>query len=201
MLLKGSFCVVSIFRPLAWPYVNMAVQLRHFHICDKYLNLGCWPISLFKNISNSNEGIDNLNTLIAPLSDSPISYIKYLTMHKVHMHASGIRQLLYGGDYPPVHTHKPYTNLHLSYSYINKNGFNLMYANVYYTRFNSTAKLSIHCKCKHLFCIQYKHIFFFLILISFFQKYKRRLHFKCKLFSIYLFFIYMYMFKVPRNLF
>ena len=54
-------------------------------------------------------------------------YIKYLTMHKVHMHANAIRQLLYGCayvqeiihslklvDYPPVHTHKPYNNLHLS---------------------------------------------------------------------------------------
>ena len=51
-------------------------------------------------------------------------YIKYLTMHKVHMHAGAIRQLLYGCayvgeiihslklvDYPPVHTHKPYKNL------------------------------------------------------------------------------------------
>ena len=48
-------------------------------------------------------------------------YIKYLTMHKVHMHAGAIRQLLYGCayireiihslklvDYPPVHAHKPY---------------------------------------------------------------------------------------------
>ena len=53
-------------------------------------------------------------------------YIKYLTMHKVHMHAGAIRQLLYGCvyvreiilslklvDYPPVHTHKPYNNLHI----------------------------------------------------------------------------------------
>ena len=50
--------------------------------------------------------------------------IKYLTMHKVHMHASAIRQLLYGCtgvrekirslklvDYPPIHTQKPYNNL------------------------------------------------------------------------------------------
>ena len=47
-------------------------------------------------------------------------------MHKVHMHAGAIRQLLYGCvylrkiihslklvDYPPVHTHKSYNNLHL----------------------------------------------------------------------------------------
>ena len=44
-------------------------------------------------------------------------YIKYLTMHKVHMHAGAIRQLLYGFVYVredlPVHTHKPYNNLHL----------------------------------------------------------------------------------------
>ena len=54
-------------------------------------------------------------------------YIKNLTMHKVHMHAGAIRQLLYGCayvreiintlklvDYPPVHTHKPYNNLHIN---------------------------------------------------------------------------------------
>ena len=53
-------------------------------------------------------------------------YITYLTMHKVHMHAGAIRQLLYGCayvqeiihslklvDYPHVHTHKPYNNLHI----------------------------------------------------------------------------------------
>ena len=53
-------------------------------------------------------------------------YIKYLTIHKVHMHTVAIRQLLYGCAYvreiihplklvyyPPVHTHKPYNNLHL----------------------------------------------------------------------------------------
>ena len=52
-------------------------------------------------------------------------YIEYLTMHKVHMHAGAIRQLLYGCayvreiihslklvDYPPVHAHKPYNNFH-----------------------------------------------------------------------------------------
>ena len=63
---------------------------------------------------------------IAPLSDIPMFYIKYLTMHKVHMHAGAIllRQLLYACayvreiihplklvDYPPVH--KPYNNLHM----------------------------------------------------------------------------------------
>ena len=55
--------------------------------------------------------------------------IKYLTIHKVHMHAGAIRQLMYGCayvretihslqlvDYPPVHTHKPYTYLlHITY--------------------------------------------------------------------------------------
>ena len=55
-------------------------------------------------------------------------YIRYLTMHKVHMHAGAIRQLVYGCayvreiihslklvDYLPVHTHKSYNNLHLFY--------------------------------------------------------------------------------------
>ena len=59
--------------------------------------------------------------LIAPLSDISMFYFKYLTTHKVHMHAGAIRQLLYGCvyvreiihslklmDYLPVHTHKPY---------------------------------------------------------------------------------------------
>ena len=58
--------------------------------------------------------------VIAPLSDIPMFYIKYLTMHKVHMHAGAIMQLLYVCayareiihslklvDYPPVHTHIP----------------------------------------------------------------------------------------------
>ena len=66
------------------------------------------------------------NSNIAPFSDIPIFYIKYLIMHKVHMHVGAIRQLLYGCeyvreiihwlmlvDYPPVHTHKPYNNFHL----------------------------------------------------------------------------------------
>ena len=63
--------------------------------------------------------------LIAPLSDIPIFYIKYLTMYKVHMHAGAIK-ILYGCAYVrekihslklvyylSVHTHKPYNNLHL----------------------------------------------------------------------------------------
>ena len=37
-----------------------------------------------------------LQGLMATLSDIPMFYIKYLTMHKMHMHAGAIRQLLYG---------------------------------------------------------------------------------------------------------
>ena len=68
----------------------------------------------------------SVNAIIAPLSDIPMFYANYLTMHNVHMHADAIKQLLYGCvyireiihslklvDYPPVHTHKPYNNLHL----------------------------------------------------------------------------------------
>ena len=60
-------------------------------------------------------------------------YIKYLTMHKVHMHAGAMRQLLYGCahvreiihslrlvDNPPVHAHKPYNNLHYVYQNVAK---------------------------------------------------------------------------------
>ena len=67
----------------------------------------------------------HLNYIMAPLSDIPMFYIKYLTKHKVHMYAGAIRQLLYGCayvreiihslklvHYPLVHTHKPYNNLH-----------------------------------------------------------------------------------------
>ena len=58
-------------------------------------------------------------------------HIRYITMQKVHnvMHAGAIRQLLYGcadvreiihslklADYLPVHTHKPYNNLHLEFA-------------------------------------------------------------------------------------
>ena len=57
-------------------------------------------------------------------------YIKYLTMHKVHMHAGAIRQLLYDCvyvqeiiyslklvDYLPVRTQKPYNSLHMMNSF------------------------------------------------------------------------------------
>ena len=41
-----------------------------------------------------------LNSIIAPFSDIPMFYIKYLAIHKVHMHAgTTIRQLLYGCAY------------------------------------------------------------------------------------------------------
>ena len=69
-----------------------------------------------------------LNWLLAPLSDIQMFYIKYLTIHKMHMHAGAIRQISYSCayvreiinstklmDYHPVHTHKPYNNLHLFY--------------------------------------------------------------------------------------
>ena len=62
----------------------------------------------------------------APLSDIPMFYTNYLTMHEVHMHAGAIWQWMYGCayvweiihslrlvDYPPVHTHKSYNNLKL----------------------------------------------------------------------------------------
>ena len=58
-------------------------------------------------------------------------YIKYLTMYKVHVHAGVMRKLLYGlcvctgdsplaklVDYLPVHTHKPYNNLHLTFLFL-----------------------------------------------------------------------------------
>ena len=74
-----------------------------------------------------------ISIVITPLSDIPMFYIKYLTMHKVHVHASAIRQLLYGCayvrkiihslklvDYLPVHTHKPYSNLQIYNSHIKK---------------------------------------------------------------------------------
>ena len=67
----------------------------------------------------------SIKQCIEPLSDIPMFCIKYLIMHNVHMHAGGIRQLLYGRayvreiiyslklmDYPPVHTRKHYNDLH-----------------------------------------------------------------------------------------
>ena len=70
--------------------------------------------------------VSTKRSLIAHLSDIRMFNIRYLIMHKVHMHAGAIRQILYGCahvreiihslklvDYPPVHTHKPYNNLHL----------------------------------------------------------------------------------------
>ena len=50
-------------------------------------------------LTNSEFTVHMQNQLIAPLSDIPMFYIKYLTMHKVHMHAGAIRQLLYGCAY------------------------------------------------------------------------------------------------------
>ena len=74
--------------------------------------------------------------LIAPLSDIRMVYIRYLTMHKVHMHAGAIKQLLYGCahvqevihslklvDYLPLHTHTPYNNLHILTSITKINTF------------------------------------------------------------------------------
>ena len=74
-----------------------------------------------------------LKELIAPLSDIATFYIQYLTMHKVHTHAGVIRQLLYGCayereiihslklvDFLPVHTHKPYNNLHIYFIILDK---------------------------------------------------------------------------------
>ena len=82
-------------------------------------------------LTNSEFTVHMQNQLISPLSDIPMFYIKYLTMHKVHMHAGAIRQLLYGCayvrgiihslklvDHPPVHTHKPYNNLHLKQAHV-----------------------------------------------------------------------------------
>ena len=69
-----------------------------------------------------------VNIFIAPLSYTLMFYTNYLTMHKVHLHAGAIRQLLYGCvyvreiihslklvDYPFVHTRKPYNNLRKIY--------------------------------------------------------------------------------------
>ena len=65
--------------------------------------------------------------MFAQFIDIPMFYIKYITMHKVQMHAGPIRVIvcfvLLDGeiilslklmDYLPVQTHNPYTNLHRS---------------------------------------------------------------------------------------
>ena len=94
-------------------------------------------VKYWMNSSKVVVGVDGpmkaISILIAPLSDIPMFYIKYLTMHKVHMHADAIRQLLYGCayvreiihslklvDYLPVYTHKPYNNLQIYNSHIKK---------------------------------------------------------------------------------
>ena len=81
------------------------------------------PLHFHTDIFISSEGFP-LQCILAPLSDIPMFYIKYLTMHKVH--DSAIRHLLYGCayerginhslklvDYLHVHTHKPCNDLHL----------------------------------------------------------------------------------------
>ena len=92
-------------------------------MCPNLPDVRIYPILPY--LSHSIQSLNTVNALIAPLSDIRMFYIRYLTMHKVHMHADAIRQLLYGCalvpelihslklvDYHPVHTHKPYNNLH-----------------------------------------------------------------------------------------
>ena len=50
-------------------------------------------------IANYYEPAHLITVLIAHLNDIPMFYIKYLTMHKVHMHADAIRLVLYGCAY------------------------------------------------------------------------------------------------------
>ena len=75
-----SYDVIDLCHALSWCnfyHVSFSVSLSHRRNRD-------WICA------------DVINTIIAPLSDIPMLYIKYLTMHKVQMHASAIRQLLYG---------------------------------------------------------------------------------------------------------
>ena len=108
---------------------NIAVcsEKDHSHLFELwYLGLHI-PCSRNSFVSPSPDCITTrLKLCIAPLSDTRMFSIRYLTIHKVHMHAGAIRKLLYDSahvreiihllklvDYLPVHTHKPYNNLHL----------------------------------------------------------------------------------------
>ena len=95
-------------------------EQSHPHLRIYTINIYWEPVSVQEEIS--------IYTFIAPLSDIPMFYIKYLTMHKVHMHAGAIRQLLYGCeyvreiihslklvDYPPIHTDKPCINFNVKH--------------------------------------------------------------------------------------
>ena len=61
---------------------------------DNHYNIQRSPVGSSIFIAEA-KAVDLTLKLVAPVSDIPIFYIKYLTMHKVHMHAGAIRQLLY----------------------------------------------------------------------------------------------------------
>ena len=106
-----------------WHYVANCVYLHNRYMSKWFHYLLCfWKRYLHSCLSLLTD------KQIVLLSDIPLFYIEYPTMHKVHMHACAIQQLLYGCayvreiiyslkllDYPPLHTHKPYNNLHLFY--------------------------------------------------------------------------------------
>ena len=64
------------------------LQVTHIIYHFTYFLYECVMLALLHNL--------HTRELIAPLSDILILYMKYLTMHKVHVHAGAIRQLLYG---------------------------------------------------------------------------------------------------------
>ena len=102
------------------PQYRGRVHLQFFFF-KLYVGIVCYRghVLLFF-VSTRRERSLILTLFIAHLSDIPMVYIKYPTMHKVHMHAGAIRQLLYGCtyvreiihslklvDYLIVHTHRP----------------------------------------------------------------------------------------------
>ena len=69
----------------------MYILILNHLILDEYSD-DCDEGVQWKNITTIYR---ELEFIIAPLSDTQMFYIKYLTMHKVHMYAGAIRQLLY----------------------------------------------------------------------------------------------------------
>ena len=81
-------CVILLCIP-----INLSKKFdaepEHIFIRHKLYSLKFSSLSLSR-IGHMNKYI----CIIAPLSDVPMFYANYLTMHKMHMHSGAIRQLL-----------------------------------------------------------------------------------------------------------
>ena len=86
-------------------------------IKTRFSRAGACSLSLLLHIVTETRQIDFVRILshddgfeVVPFIYIPTPNVKYLAMHRVHMHAGAILYSLELVDYLLVHTHKPYTN-------------------------------------------------------------------------------------------